>query len=181
MLGSAVAASSLAAWQWHLAWQRGCASLHHLDMAAPKFAPSRGSNDSPPPIATSHHMHRDAPEWQQGGGNSTAAVVTAAVHQQHSAWQQGGSVKIGIAAVVASSLAVQQRHSAWLHSCASLRHRDMAAPAATNTVLPPRTGGNINGGGTNNQQSTKSTETATMTVMRIKVETKGTAVAVEAR
>jgi len=138
MLGSAVAASSLAARQWRLAWQRGCASLHHLDMAAPKFAPSRGSNDSPPPIATSHHMRRDAPEWQQGSGDSTAAVAAVAVRQQRSAWQRGGSVKISIAAVVASNLAVRRWRSAWLHGCASLRHRDMAAPAATNAVLPPR-------------------------------------------
>ncbi len=42
-------------------------------------------------------------------------------------------------------------------------------------------GGDSNGGGTNNQQSTKSTETATMTATAMTMGTKGTAVATEAQ
>jgi len=81
-------------------------------------------------------MHRDAPEWQQGGGNSSTAVVAAAARQQCSAWQHGGGVKLGSAAT-ASSLTARWQRQAWQRGCALLRHSDMAAPAATNAVLPP--------------------------------------------
>ena len=80
--------------------------------------------------------------------------------------QRGSNVQLGIA-VAASSLAAQRRRQAWQCGGASLCHQDMAAPAATNAMLPPRAtvmamktpaaGGNSNGGGTKNQQSTKST------------------------
>jgi hypothetical protein len=55
----------------------------------------------------------------------------------------------------------------------------MKTPAATRMVGAH--GGDSNGGGTNNQQSTKSTETATMTATTMTMGTKGTAVATEAR
>ena len=102
-----------------------------------------------------------------------ATVVAAAARWQCSAWQCNGSVK------------------PW-------HYRGMAAPAVTNAVLPPCAtvvamktpaaktmvgahGSDSDGGGTNNQHSTKSTDTATMTATAITMGTKGTAVAEEAR
>jgi hypothetical protein len=55
----------------------------------------------------------------------------------------------------------------------------MKTPAATR--MAGAHGGNSNGRGTNNQQSTKSTETAMMTATTMTMGTKGMAVAMEGR
>ncbi len=55
----------------------------------------------------------------------------------------------------------------------------MKTPAATKMLGAH--GSDSNGGGTNNQQSTKSTETARMTATMMTIGTKGTVVATEAR
>ncbi len=52
-------------------------------------------------------------------------------------WQRGGSVKLGSAAG-APSLTARLRRLAWQHGCTARHHQGMAAPATTNTVLPPR-------------------------------------------
>jgi hypothetical protein len=50
-------------------------------------------------------------------------------------WQHGGGVKLGSAAL-APSLTARRRRSAWQRGCTARRHRGMAAPAATNAMLP---------------------------------------------
>ena len=70
----------------------------------------------------------------------------------------GGSGGGGRSMAETFSLAAQRRCSAWQRSCASLRHRDMASPAATNAVAATvrrhggdeDTGGDSDGGSTNN-------------------------------
>jgi hypothetical protein len=102
-----------------------------------------------------------------------------AAQQWRQAWQRGGGAKLDSAAAVLG-LAVR------LHSAASSghgrasRHQRRAASARSRRG-DEDTSGDSNCGGTNNQQSTKSTETATMTATTITIEIKGTAVAAEAR
>ena len=110
-------------------------------------------------------------------------------------WQFGGNVQLGSAAV-ASSLAARRWRQAWQRGCALLHHCCIIAAslghgrasrhqrrAATARCCggDEDTGSNSDGGGTNNQQSTKNTETAAMTATTITMETKGAAVAEEAR
>ena len=102
-----------------------------------------------------------------------------AVQQQRQAWQRGGGAKLDRAAAVLSLVA-------WLHSAGSSRHghasrHQRRAATARRHGGNEKIGGNRDGGGTNNQQSTKSTEMATMTATTITIETKGMAVAAEAR
>ena len=102
-----------------------------------------------------------------------------AARLRRQAWQRGGGAKLDSAA---APLGLAAR----LHSTASLghgrasRHQCRAATARLRCG-DEDTGGSSNCGGTNNQQSTKRTDTTTMTVTRITIETKGTAVAAEAR
>ena len=109
-------------------------------------------------------MRCDAPVWQQGGGDrAAAAVVAAAARRQHSAWQCGGSVRLGSAAA----------HCCVIGKCHAATARCHGGDEDT--------GSDSNGGGTNNQQSTKNMETVAMTVKTITMEIKGTAVAAEVR
>ncbi len=76
--------------------------------------------------------------------------------------------------------------AARLHSAASLghgraSHHQRRAATARRRGGDEDTGGDSDCVGRNNQQSTKSTEMATMTAMAITIETKGMVVAVEAR
>ncbi len=102
-----------------------------------------------------------------------------AARRWRQAWQRGGGAKLDSAAA-ALGLA------AWPHSAASSGHGRASryqrrAATARRRGGDEDTGGNSNCGGTNNQQSTKRTEATTMTAMTITIETKGTAVAAEAR
>ena len=102
-----------------------------------------------------------------------------AARRWRQAWQRGGGAKLDSAA---AALGLKAR----LHSAASSghgrasRHQRRAATACRRGG-DEDTNGDSNCGGTNNQQSTKSTETATMTATTITIETKGTAMAAEAR
>jgi hypothetical protein len=102
-----------------------------------------------------------------------------AARLRRQAWQRGGGAKLDSAAAALGLAA--RLHSAVSsgHGRAS-RHQRRAATARRHGG-DEDTGGDSDGGGTNNQQSTKSTETATMIATMITMETKGTAVAVEAR
>ena len=51
-----------------------------------------------------------------------------AAQRRRQAWQRGGGAKLDS---VAAALG-------WQRGCTARRHRGMAAPAATNAVLPPR-------------------------------------------
>ncbi len=102
-----------------------------------------------------------------------------AARRRRQAWQRGGGAKLG-------SVAAAPSLTARLHSAVSLRHgrascHQCCAATARRRGGNEDTGGNNDGRGTNNQESTKSTETATMTATTITMETKGTAVAAEAR
>jgi hypothetical protein len=102
-----------------------------------------------------------------------------AARRQRQAWQRDGSVKL-------DSTAAAFGLAAWLRSAASSghgrasRHQNCAATTCCRSG-DEDTKGNSNGRGTNNQQSTKSTETAMMSATAIMMETKGVAVAAEAR
>jgi hypothetical protein len=102
-----------------------------------------------------------------------------AAWRRRQVWQRGGGAKLD-SAVAALGLAARL-HSAVSsgHGRAS-RHQRRAATARRHGG-DEDTGGDSDGGGTNNQQSTKSTETAKMTATKITIETKGMAVAAEAR
>ncbi len=63
----------------------------------------------------------------------------------------------------------------------SPRTAAVAMKTPVETRMAGAHGGDINGGGTNNQQSTKSTETLTMTATTMTMVTKGMALATEAR
>ena len=120
-------------------------------------------------------MLRDAPAWQQGSGDSAAAAVVAvAAWRQRSAWQRGGGVKLGIRAAQCCVIAASLGHGhTSCHQCRAATVRCRGGDEDT--------GSDSDGGGTNNQQSTKNTETAAMAAPMITMETKGTAVAAEAR
>jgi len=105
-------------------------------------------------------------------------VLFPAARWQRSAWQRGGRVKLGSAAV-AFGLAARRRIAASSGHGRACRHQRRAATAHRHGG-DEDTGGDSDGGGTNNQQSTKITETAAMTATTITMETKGTAVAAEA-
>ncbi len=102
-----------------------------------------------------------------------------AARRRRQAWQRSGGTKLDRAA---AALGLAAR----LHSAASLglgrasRHQRRAATARRRGG-DEDTGGDSDCVGTNNQQSTKSTETMRMTAMTITIETKGTVVAAEAR
>jgi hypothetical protein len=100
--------------------------------------------------------------WWQQQRSSNVQLGSVAVCQ---AWQRGGGIRLGSVASLG-------------HGCAS-RHQRRAA-TVHNRGGNEGTGGDSYGGGTNNQQSTKSTVTMTMTVTTMTVEMKGVAVVAEA-
>jgi hypothetical protein len=94
-------------------------------------------------------------------------------------WQRGGGAKLD-SAVAALGLAARLHSTASSGHGRASRHQRRAATARRRGG-DEDTGGDSNCRGTNNQQSTKGTDTTTMTATLITIETKGTAVAAEAR
>jgi hypothetical protein len=102
-----------------------------------------------------------------------------AARRRRQAWQRGSGTKLDSAAAALGLAARLHSMASSGHGCSS-RHQPCAATVRCRGG-DENTGGDSDYGGTNNQQSTKSTETATMTATTITIETKGTAVAAEAR
>ena len=98
---------------------------------------------------------------------------------QRQAWQRGGGIKLG-STMAAFGLAARLCMAASSGHGRASCHQCLAATARHHGG-DEDTGGDSIGGGTNNQQLIKSTEMATMTATTITMETKGTAVAAEAR
>ena len=102
-----------------------------------------------------------------------------AARQRRQAWQRGGGAKLDSAAAALGLAA--RLHSAVSSGHGRARRHQRRAATARRHGGDEDTGGDSNCGGTNNQQLTKRTETAMMTATTITIETKGTAVAAEAR
>ncbi len=102
-----------------------------------------------------------------------------AAQRRRQAWQRGGGAKLDS---VAAALGLAARlHSAALLGHGRASHHQCRAATVSRRGGDEDTGSDSNCVGTNNHQLTKSTETRTMTATTKTFETKGTAVAAEAR